>query len=857
MAQDRRSMIRAAEKMVARGKLEAAIKQYKKVLRARPDDTGTLNRVGDLYARLNRLDEAIEIFSQAAEHFVEEGFLVKAIAILKKIIRLDPTRIAVYETLADLYHRQGLRNEARSQYQVVADYFKQAGDKGKVRAIFERMVELEPNNPSHRVKLAEHYCDADMIPEAMDQYQLIASFMLQHGRVDEALSVYRGAFALSPTDLGFLTDVVLHLVDCSELEAANRLLSEAIERNPEATRVREVTGLVMQEEGHLGAGVQVREASAAGVEAELEKPADEPSLVEESARDIPVVERQPVSQEESSQVETVDASTELPFEADDSALPAAQEQSETADREEAAVAPDSSDVDDEDVVVLDLDSDATGLPFAVEARTGPPVRPPDEEIVELEIDLEELEEDISLGLEATGEAEVPSVEDLLDRLSREAEAQPPVEEASVEEIPAEVEAPIGEIVFEEAAEVEELSAAAESEGLMEVEQAVEIDSLAETPEVEEVVEAPVEAAVEVLAEDAAVEEVPVEEVAELAAETETEVAGEASEALDGEARLSEMVELPSAEELLSEAGVLVNYGLDGKAVELCERALEIDPKVGGAWGLLVDILHDSGEPLAAAEKAKRARTALGKNDQEWIEIEQRLLDNGYLVFSDRVEPPEELEPTAAEPTEEEMPLVEQTSPGWLDADSTEEQSFAKEDEIFGSEDEFFDLAAELEQELRIEEDERSGEYSPQLQEQSLEEIVEGFKRGVAETLSEEDYETHYNLGIAYREMGLTDEAIGEFQLASKAPGYLVDCCSLLGACFLEKGFPDLAIKWFERGLEAPQVTENESLGLLYDLGNIYLITGDKEVARKTFAEIYGVNSNYRDVVAKLEELKIT
>jgi tetratricopeptide (TPR) repeat protein len=216
-----------------------------------------------------------------------------------------------------------------------------------------------------------------------------------------------------------------------------------------------------------------------------------------------------------------------------------------------------------------------------------------------------------------------------------------------------------------------------------------------------------------------------------------------------------------------------------------------------------------------------------------------------------------LEPTAAEPTEEEMPLVEQTSPGWLDADSTEEQSFAKEDEIFGSEDEFFDLAAELEQELRIEEDERSGEYSPQLQEQSLEEIVEGFKRGVAETLSEEDYETHYNLGIAYREMGLTDEAIGEFQLASKAPGYLVDCCSLLGACFLEKGFPDLAIKWFERGLEAPQVTENESLGLLYDLGNIYLITGDKEVARKTFAEIYGVNSNYRDVVAKLEELKIT
>ena len=264
-------MIRAAEKLVARGKLEAAIKQYRKVLRAKPDDTGTLNRVGDLYARLNQLDDAVEIFSRAAEHFVEEGFLVKAIAIFKKIIRLDPTRIGVYETLADLYHRQGLRNEARSQYQVVADYYQQGGDSAKVRGIYERMVELEPTNPSHRVKLAEHYCEAGLIPEAMDQYQRIASFMLDHERVDEALRVYRGAFTLSPSDLGFLTDVVLHLVDRGHPEAANRLLGEAIEKNPDAVRVREVTGLVVDDALTEAAGAaDVAEVSAAQ-EATVEK----------------------------------------------------------------------------------------------------------------------------------------------------------------------------------------------------------------------------------------------------------------------------------------------------------------------------------------------------------------------------------------------------------------------------------------------------------------------------------------------------------------------------------------------------------------------------------------------------------
>src|SRR6185436_10350426 len=97
-------------------------------------------------------------------------------------------------------------------------------------------------------------------------------------------------------------------------------------------------------------------------------------------------------------------------------------------------------------------------------------------------------------------------------------------------------------------------------------------------------------------------------------------------------------------------------------------------------------------------------------------------------------------------------------------------------------------------------------------EQSLEDIVEGFKKGVAEHLSPTDYDTHFNLGIAYREMGLLDEAIGEFQIAAKDAGHLVLCCSMLGLCFLDKGLPELAIKWYRRGLEAPGLGEEDTLG---------------------------------------------
>ncbi|HEY6320092.1 MAG TPA: tetratricopeptide repeat protein, partial [Thermoanaerobaculia bacterium] len=191
---------------------------------------------------------------------------------------------------------------------------------------------------------------------------------------------------------------------------------------------------------------------------------------------------------------------------------------------------------------------------------------------------------------------------------------------------------------------------------------------------------------------------------------------------------------------------------------------------------------------------------------------------------------------------------------WLDeADSGKNQAAARAASLFDEEEDFFDLAGELAQELSQEAVFQGDEQLIQ-QEQSLEEIVEGFKRGVAEHLSPTDYDTHFNLGIAYREMGLLDEAIGEFQLSAKDPHFLVSCCSMLGLCFLDKGLPELAIKWYRRGLEAETISEEDTLGLLYDMGCAYLAMGDQAGAYKTFVDAYGINTNYRDVVARIEEL---
>jgi tetratricopeptide (TPR) repeat protein len=78
---------------------------------------------------------------------------------------------------------------------------------------------------------------------------------------------------------------------------------------------------------------------------------------------------------------------------------------------------------------------------------------------------------------------------------------------------------------------------------------------------------------------------------------------------------------------------------------------------------------------------------------------------------------------------------------------------------------------------------------------------------------------------------------------------------MLGLCFLEKGMPQLAVKWYRKGLESPQIKEAETVGLLYDLACIYQSTGDLDLAYRTFLEVYGLNTNYRDVVHRVKELE--
>src|SRR5262249_4373585 len=121
--------------------------------------------------------------------------------------------------------------------------------------------------------------------------------------------------------------------------------------------------------------------------------------------------------------------------------------------------------------------------------------------------------------------------------------------------------------------------------------------------------------------------------------------------------------------------------------------------------------------------------------------------------------------------------------------------------------------------------------------------------------------THYNLGIAYRDMELLDDAIEEFQSAIRITsplspdGRYIQCCNMLGLCFMSKDMPRLAVMWFRKGLDAPNRPEDEYQALRFDLGLALERLGDVDKAIDVFSEVYAIDINYREVGDKLRELQ--
>ena len=983
MAVQRDKVIASAEKLVAKGKIEPAIKEYERLLDDNPNDVNTLNRIGDLWVRINRNDEAVKVFSKIAEHYAKDGFFLKAIAIYKKINKLDPSKLEVYAKLADLYAKQGLAMEAKSQYQVLADYYLKHGDPGNALGIYKKISELDPNSINVHVKLADLYSQNNQTTEALKEYDRVGRMLLKRGMLDEAVQVFRKALKIDASNVELVDSLVTALLEAKEFDNAGQLVMSALESNSSNAKLLALMGRIQLAKGDAGAARTYLEK---GLSVAPDEPAIREGLGDLSLKTgnadrslemlAPLVEKALARGERGAAVDFLSRILRV----DPGHTPTLERLVALYTRlnEETNILASMNSLAEAHISKGQYDQASKALEKLIQrepqnaqhrnklqfvrsqmggidtmptrpsapAAPAPPPRP-----LELEIDepppsfeLPEEEPALSLDLDASEPIDLD--------LTLEPEPPPPSRPA-----PAPVAAPApSPMRLDSAVDLAAADLAEESGDDLDfiTEHLTEAEVFAKYGLAEKAAEhlrAVIDRAPKNLAaheklyrilldegdmtgaRNAATQYVALlDERGESAAidtvRNEFITRGQLFDAAPAASRPTPKpapappppaVESLSAVDLGAEE---VTFDLDAGDTELTLDLDEPEPEPIAAPSPVaatsiedtfdldldepVETLDDSESvlDLGAPEEAPADEPFFGVESGPAMEeigeidfyIEQELFDEArtklgalqvrYPGSEELAIRQQRLDRAATPPASALAPAPARPSaPAILTRDEIESELLsaipddddfgipappppppppaavapppmatapaAAEENLFADEDDFFDLAAELESEL----EEDAEEIPLGEEEQSLEEIFKEFKKGVEQQLDSEDYDTHYNLGIAYKEMGLIDEAIGEFQLASKDPKRAVECASMLGLCFLEKGMPQLAIKWYRKGLEITEITEEEHIGLLYDLGSAYVEVGDTDNAQKAFMEVYGMNSNYRDIVSRIKQLE--
>jgi tetratricopeptide (TPR) repeat protein len=194
---NKQKVLSAAEKFVQQGKLQNAIAEYDKVLQHDAKDLTVNNTIGDLYARLGDIPKAIECFKTVGDAYAAQGFTVKGIAMYKKITKLHPSVDGSLK-LAELYTQQGLFNDARAQYLQVAEDFMKNGDLDQAVRLFQKVLEMDPENVPMRVKLAEVYIRLGKKKEAWEIFSAAAESLRGRGSLAAAEDILKRMLALDP-----------------------------------------------------------------------------------------------------------------------------------------------------------------------------------------------------------------------------------------------------------------------------------------------------------------------------------------------------------------------------------------------------------------------------------------------------------------------------------------------------------------------------------------------------------------------------------------------------------------------------------------------------------------------------------
>ena len=201
MAINRDKLRATAQRFIDKDQLQRAIDTLLRLLKDDPSDVRTRLKIGDLFIRQGNQSEATRAYAEAAEYYQAEGFYLKAVAVYKQLIKLDPACTAFNLRLAELYHELGLPADAMAQYAVVYAAYEGTGQKPLAQATLEAMLKVEPNDIATRLKLAELYVAQQQMTRAHAAFTLSAGKLLLAGQTRAYIEVLERVSALNPNDL--------------------------------------------------------------------------------------------------------------------------------------------------------------------------------------------------------------------------------------------------------------------------------------------------------------------------------------------------------------------------------------------------------------------------------------------------------------------------------------------------------------------------------------------------------------------------------------------------------------------------------------------------------------------------------
>ena len=151
--------------------------------------------------------------------------------------------------------------------------------------------------------------------------------------------------------------------------------------------------------------------------------------------------------------------------------------------------------------------------------------------------------------------------------------------------------------------------------------------------------------------------------------------------------------------------------------------------------------------------------------------------------------------------------------------------------------------------MRVEDEEPTGD-----EEKDFKEMLSAFKRGIEQNLDAEDFQSHYDLGVAFKEMGLLDEAIAEFQKALRSPEGRLRTSEALGVCFYEKSQYPIAEAILRRAIDSQPGNDDEKVGLLYWLARAYEAQGKVDEGLTVYRRVMAVDIRFADASDRMSQL---